>query len=412
MSRILLFAASIVLTVACARADWPDWRGRNRDAQFDGLPKTLPIRPKVFWRADMTGPAMAGISATETFVVVADKSADANDDLWHCFDAVEGRRVWTITKTAAGRMEYTNAPRATPVIVDDQVYFQSAFGRLICVQLQSGKIDWEKHLIQDFGGELPTWGYSVPPLIVGNQLIAAPGGIESSLISLDRMTGNVQWKTEGHAAAYAPFLFGSFGNRDQIVGYDSASLGGWDLKTGKRLWELVPPDNSDFNVPTPVKIGDQILLATENNGTRIYDFAKDGTIIPNPVADYFDCGPDTCTPVITSAKNQTRVFCSAYGELFCLDAEKGLEAVWHEADERFYDHTCLIAGNDRLLLWGSECDLLLIDTSAEKMKIVSELRPMKGEHPESMSHPALVGDRIYLRSGTELICMSLTQSAE
>ena len=43
-------------------------------------------------------------------------------------------------------------------------------------------------------------------------------------------------------------------------------------------WRLVPPRRNDFNVPTPVPVGDKLLVSTENNGTstvtdRLYDTA-------------------------------------------------------------------------------------------------------------------------------------------
>ena len=407
VSLTLVFAFNNFSYADGSETSWPDWRGTNRDGQSGALPRILPDKPEIVWRVNLTGPAMAGIAATDDYVLVADKSADAKHDLLHCFVARTGKQKWSIKRDAPGRMEYTNSPRATPVIVGNHVYFQAAFGLLICADLDSGQVVWEKHLRHDLGGEVPTWGYSVPPLVVDEQLIVAPGGIENALVALDRSTGKMNWSIKGHAAAYAPFIVESFGGKRQIIGYDAASLGGWDIDSGKRLWQLVPPDNSDFNVPTPVRVGDQILLATENNGTRLYDFNNDGTIIKKPTSELIDCGPDTCTPVVAQIGNRTRVFCSAYGELYCMDAKDKLRVVWSESDERFYDHTCLIYGNERVLLWSTGCDLLLIDATSDDMKIVSQVRPMSDEDAESMSHPAVVRDRIYLRSQTELICMRL-----
>lgn len=392
-------------------AFWSDWRGPNRDGQFPGLPKSLSEKPETIWRSTLTGPAMAGISATDRYVIVADKSADFKQDIFRAIDAATGESVWTIKHDAPKKMEYTNAPRATPVIVGQCVLLQSAFGRLICADLATGRELWTRHLVRDFGGKVPTWGFSVPPLVVGDRVIIAPGSATASVAALELTTGETVWMTPGHAPAYAPFISGTFGGREQIVGYDAAGLGGWDLKTGQRLWELIPPDNSDFHVGTPVKFDDGILLATENNGTRLYHFADDGEINTDPIAENFDCAPDTCTPVVVSSVDASRMFCTAYGELFCValgrSGSDALKTIWSEMDERFYDHTCLIAGNGRILLWGSECDLLLIDATTDRMKIVSQWRPMKGDRPESMSHPAIVGDRIYLRSQTEIVCIRL-----
>src|ERR1039458_5029996 len=56
------------------------------------------------------------------------------------------------------------------------------------------------------------------------------------------------------------------------------SLGGWDPQSGERLWTLTPPAEGDFNVPTPLAVDGKVLLATENNGTRLYGFGNDGKI--------------------------------------------------------------------------------------------------------------------------------------
>ena len=389
--------------------DWTDWRGPGRRGWFSGLPAKLPDQPNVLWRSNLTGPAMAGISATEEYVVVADKSADFQNDLFRAFDTRNGKPVWTVSHPAGDRMEYTNAPRATPVIVGSRVLLQSAFGKLFCVSLDRGEILWTKDLVSDFGGKVPNWGYSVPPLVIDRRVIVAPGSKSAALVALELKTGNAIWKTPGHAPAYAPFIEGKFGGRRQIVGYDSAGLGGWDPQTGQRLWEMIPPDRSDFHVGTPVAFASGVLVATENNATRWYGFGSDGRIKPTPMAENIDCAPDTCTPVVVSLGDSERIFCTAYGELFCIDGDDKLNTRWSETDERFYDHTCLVAGNQRVLLWSSECDLILLNADSEGLDIVSQWRPMRGEHPESMSHPALVKDRIYLRSQSELICIQLSQ---
>lgn len=386
---------------------WTDWRGPNRTGQHSGLPRSLGDQPDVLWRSALTGPAMAGISATEHLVVVADKSADFKQDLFRAFDAATGKLIWEFKHDADGRMEYTNAPRATPVIVANRVLLQNAFGKLFCVDLDSGDRIWERDFVAEFGGEVPTWGYSVPPLVIGDHVVVAPGSASASVVALDLHSGQTLWKTKGHAPAYAPFIFGSFGGRSQVIGYDAAGLGGWDLSTGTRLWELIPPDKSDFNVGTPIAFQGGLLVATENNAMRWYGFESDGKINPQPAAVNADCAPDTCTPVVVADGNLTRVFCTAYGELFCIEGAADLPTIWSETDDRFYDHTCLIAGSGRVLLWGSECDLLLLDANADDLKIVSQWRPMGGEHPESMSHPAIVGDHLYLRSQFELVCIRL-----
>ena len=212
---------------------WTDWRGPRRDGRYESLPRSI-AAPDILWRAQVTGPAMAGLSATESHVFVADKTSDFKQDVFRAFDARSGESVWTVNVDAPDKMDYTNAPRATPVVAGGRVLLQSAFGELLCVRASDGHTIWSKHLVDDFRGELPTWGYCVPPLVVDGNVIVAPGGTENSLIALALDDGATRWSSPGNAAAYAPFVVGEFGGKRQLVGYDSAGLGGWDLDNRKK----------------------------------------------------------------------------------------------------------------------------------------------------------------------------------
>src|SRR5256885_9550403 len=107
---------------------------------------------------------------------------------------------------------------------------------------------------------------SSTPVLVDDLLIVNPGGTNAALAALDCLTGRTRWTAPGSPAAYSAFICGEFGGRRQIVGYDQKSLGGWDVKTGMRLWRLLPAVQGDFNVPTPIAADSGLIVSTENNG--------------------------------------------------------------------------------------------------------------------------------------------------
>ncbi|HEU0039952.1 MAG TPA: PQQ-binding-like beta-propeller repeat protein, partial [Verrucomicrobiae bacterium] len=264
-----------------------------------------------------------------------------------------------------------------------------------------GKVVWERQLPREFQAELPTWGMCSTPLVVDDLLIVNPGGTNASLAALDRVTGRTRWATPGFPAAYAAFICGEFGGRRQIVGYDQLSLGGWDVKTGKRLWQLVPPTEGDFNVPTPVAVNGGVIVATENNGTRLYRFDESGRIIPKAAGEFADLSPDTVTPVVTCG----RVFGAHLG-LRCLDVQKGLKPVWHRDEAALGDYATLIADDERVLLITLGGELILLDGKADECAIISRLRVFDDD-VEVYSHPALVRTRLYVRGGSSVVCVDL-----
>jgi outer membrane protein assembly factor BamB len=357
----------------------------------------------------MTSPALAGIAATRKYVIVADRGETDQTDLWRCVHADSGRLLWKLEYRASGRLEYGNSPRATPLIHMGNVYLLGAFGDLHCVRLSDGNVLWKRNIVLDFWAKQLVWGVCNSPLILDDKLFVCPGGSKASVAALDPATGKTIWQTPGRPAAYASFIAGTFGGRRQLVGYDSTTLGGWDIATGKRLWELVPEEEGDFNTPTPIGVDGRLVVSSEQNGTRLYDFAEDGTIKPEFLGQDYGLAPDTSTPVAVGGK----VYGCWAGELFCLslggagDCEP-LEAVWIAEDRAFRDHVSLFASRDRLLIASCPGELLLVDTAADDYELIGRLS-MFGSDCELMSHPALVGTRLYARDGTQLLCLELGQ---
>ncbi|MHC4716446.1 MAG: PhnD/SsuA/transferrin family substrate-binding protein, partial [Planctomycetota bacterium] len=113
-------------------AGWPDWRGPRRDGLVDALPASLPDKPRVLWRRRMTGWGMSGVAATTRYAIVSDKDPTGRKDVWRCFDADTGKGLWTVQYDAPDDMEYSNSPRAAPVIRQGRAYLLGAFGDLLC----------------------------------------------------------------------------------------------------------------------------------------------------------------------------------------------------------------------------------------------------------------------------------------
>ncbi len=383
--------------------EWTGWRGPRRDAVSASVPRTLPDVPRILWMQPLRGPGLGGVAATRKLVVIGDRGLGDVSDVFHCYSADDGKLLWSIQYPALGKLDYGNTPRATPLIHNNRVYLLGGFGDLHCVELATGNIVWKRNIRIDFGArhEL-VWGYCSSPLIVDGKLIVNPGAEQASVVALDPQTGKTLWQTPGGPPGYASFIVGRFGGVRQIVGYDKESLGGWNLTTGKRLWKLRPRHPGDFNVPTPVQAGDRLLVATENNGARLYAFAKGGRILAKPIAVNENLAPDMATPLVVNGK----AYC-VWEKLHCLDLEDGLKTLWTGADDSFGLYGAIVGNKSRILVFGDGGTMVLLDTTRERFRVVSRLEVFQGYTAEYYSHPALVGDRLYLRGPTSLVCLSL-----
>ncbi len=383
-------------------AEWTGWRGPARDGRTTWLPDHLPKKPKIIWEHKLGSMGLGGVAVTRDRVFVSERELNDTVDVFKCLSAKDGKELWALRCLAPGELDFGNSSRATPLIYKEVVIFFGAFGHLHGVEIESGKLLWQMDVRDEFGADdMRKWGMCSSPLIVDDKLIVNPGAKKASLVALEPRTGKVIWKTPGEPAGYGSFFAGTFGGKKQIVGYDLNTLGGWDAATGKRLWKLTPPRSNDFNVPTPVQVGKMLLVATENNGTRLYRFKKNGEIDPNPVALNGDLAPDSHTPVVVG----NRLF-GVWGRLYCLDLKDGLKMIWEGEDAAFRNYCSIIASDDRLLVTSLDGELLLVDAKADKLKVLGRMKLFEDERGV-YSHPAIVGTRLYVRGNSAVVCVEL-----
>ncbi len=310
---------------------------------------------------------------------------------------------WEVFLPAVGNLDYGNASRSTPVLGEKSGWFQGAYGDCVCVELETGLIRWQQNVISKFGPNRQlVWGLCSSPLVWKGQLILNPGGAKSSLVSLQADSGTLNWKTPGNDFGYGSFIVATINNREQIIGHDKTTLGGWDLITGKRLWSVTPKERDDFNVPTPIFHQGKLIVATENNGTRIYAFDQQGKIIPGPLATQEDLAPEAITPVVAG----NRLLGVSNGTLYCLELPS-LKVLWEANEPAFDSHATLITDNKRVLIT-ADGELFLIDATASNYKLISHQQIFEPK-VELHSHPAIINNRLFIRGGNRLKCFVLEE---
>ncbi len=387
-------------------AAWPGWRGINRDGRCPQLPPALTAAPSFVWRQPLLHAGLGGVAADENYVVIGDRDATNQYDVWRCYAAADGRELWNVKYPAAGKLDYDNSPRASPQIWEDLVFVCGAFGDVRGIDLASGAVLWETNIRTQFGAEDElVWGTCSSPLVVDEKVILHPGAPDASLVALDAYSGELVWQAPGGIHAFASPILATFGGVQQIVAFDRNVVAGHDVATGRRLWTLQPPIKGGFHVPTPVVVGDKLLVAGETYGARLYSFNDLGEIIPEPVASSTKLRPDMSTPVVVG----DRLFC-VWSKLYCLAADS-LRPIWIGRDAGFADYAPIIASESRLLIYGRGGELILVDAQDDQLRIVSRQRVFDDPQvadADPFSHPALVGSRLYLRGERELACLELS----
>ncbi len=407
LSFFVLQIVSTFVLAAEPKSTWPGWRGEGRDGHTAGLPNRW-SPGKLLWQSLLPGPGVGGIAATSDFVVVSGRDASDHDDLFVCLDPTTGVKLWEIQYPAPMELDYGNTPRATPMIEDPLVYVLGASGHLHCVDLDSGEVQWKRHLVDDFQGERPDWGYSGSPLLVADRLIVQPGGTSHSIVSLNAKDGELIWHGPGEQTGYAAPQRARWKGTDQIVAFDRISLGGWDVKNGKRLWNIKPEGPREFHVPTPLVMKDGLVTTGELRGTCRYQVDGSGRLLPTLVGEQLDVAPDTLSAIATN----DWVVCVNDG-LVAIDL-KSMEIAWRIDDEAFSKHCSLIAANNRMLIVNESGEQLLVDIANPMESPIKNAssrilgRERIGSDSErSLSHPAIVGEVLYVRRSNSVVAWLL-----
>lgn len=182
-----------------ATFDWPQWQGpdRNSISAEKGLLQEWPAKgPPLAWRIDGLGggdsaPAVAGGK------LFGMSNRDGKEIVW-ALSEVDGKELWATPLGDAiqqGVPQSKEGPGGTPAVDGDRIYAIGMSGRLACLNLKDGKVLWQKSLIEDFGGTPPMWNFRESPLVDGDKVICTPGASNAMLVALDKIRGEVIWKT-------------------------------------------------------------------------------------------------------------------------------------------------------------------------------------------------------------------------
>ena len=382
-------------------AEWPGCRGPHGNGFSPEVPRRLPPK-KILWSHPMAGECHAPVSVGGGYVVVADH--DDQRDYWRCFDAAGGTPVWTYQYANVEKMEFGAAPRAAPRIYRGKVYCLNTWGELFCLELASGNVVWKKHLAREFQQETPTWGYSCSPLVADEKLIVNPGGSGGPVAALDLESGNVVWTGEGDGMNYSTFIVGTFGGVEQVVGYDKQTAGGWELKTGRRLWSFEVDSSYGYIVPSPVAATGKLLLTSDQEDARLIGFGPSGKIAQEPDGFNEDVAPEISTPTVWG-----EMILGASAGLVLLDPSPSkdgepLKTLWIYDSEDAVNGLChVIASEDRALVMCEDGQLLLLAADRQSCQILDRMKLCD----KTWVHPALAGGRFYVRDTTMLYCYDM-----
>src|SRR5687767_10159644 len=264
LSGLVLLFALAGQVMAQAGANWPQWRGPNRDgvSKETGLLKQWPAEgPPLAWKASGAGFGYSSFSVSNGRVFTMGLRGDR--EFIVAFDAATGKQLWATPHGKAFRNDRGDGPRGTPTVDGDRLYALGGSGDLSAVEAATGRVVWTMNVLNKFGGENITWGISESPLIIGEEILVNAGGPGASIVALNKKHGALIWKSQSDRAGYSSAIPVQVGNTTQVVFFTHKRAIGLDLKDGKLLWEYERASNDVANVATPIVRGNRIFISSD-----------------------------------------------------------------------------------------------------------------------------------------------------
>src|SRR5262249_17086174 len=131
--------------------------------------------PPMLWRKEI-GSGYGSPSVLAETLVVHHRVKD--EEIVQALDAASGKPIWRYNYPShfTHPFGYNNRPRSTAVLQSNRCYTFGPEGKLVCLELGSGKLIWQRDTTKDWNVPEPFFGAGSTPLLEGDRLIVMVGG--------------------------------------------------------------------------------------------------------------------------------------------------------------------------------------------------------------------------------------------
>src|SRR5688572_3921414 len=194
------FLFFFLLAFTAAAEDWPQFLGprQNGISGETGLVEKWPTNgPPLLWEKSI-GTGYSAPSVRGNLLVFYHRIQ--NEEIVEALQAADAKPVWRYTYRSdfVDPYGYNNGPRCTPLLTSNRCYTFGAEGKLLCLDLHSGKMIWERDTQKDWKVPQAFFGVGSTPIIESGLLIVMLGAQPNSgVVAFDPTTGKSAWESVG-----------------------------------------------------------------------------------------------------------------------------------------------------------------------------------------------------------------------
>ena len=406
---VLLGAA--ICTGVLAQVTPYGWRGPEHNGYYPdkGLLKTWPAEgPALVFETEDAGKGYSSPVVVGDKVYVTGLNEDGTKEVFQSYD-LKGKKLYTVEYGNPWKQSYPDT-RTTPAIMDGKAYVISGMGEVVCIDTKEGKVLWQVDGGTKYERQTGNWGTSECPLVYDDKVIYTPCGNQTTMVALNRNTGEEIWKTRplNEKSAYVSPIMIEYKGKRQIVGSTSKTAFGVNPDNGEIMWTF---DNWGPNYTGKQGRWDNIAP-----NSALY---KDGKIF---FCHGYDLNgfqlklSDDLKNVELTWRTETldthhggyvlvngKIYGSNWinnndGNWCCLDWETGetnYEEKWTDGASK----GSIIAADNKLFIYDERRGYVgLVNSTPEKFDVVSKFRVAKGSGPY-WAHMHIDKGILYLRHG-------------
>ena len=431
----LTFVVIVLFNRLLLSGDWPQFRGPRGDGH--GIATNLPVSWGGFlqqpaWQTNIPGsgwssPIVVGdriwLTAAELTALPADLQerklaanpfSDVEEFQVHGtvsliaveLDAVSGkmlRRLQLFSRENPAPIHLANS-YASPTPATDGELVYCHFGSLgtAAISIETGQVVWQQTFAVD-----DITGPGSSPVLCGDRLILACDGADQQfLVSLDKRTGVVNWRTtrpdidaaEGRLRrAFCTPLVIRDGGAKQIIAPAAQWVVSYDPDSGEELWRAsMGPGHAV--VPRPVFDKGLVYVCSGYNEPQMLALRVDGAgDVTNSavVWKYRKQVPKISSPVVVGDEIY---FVSSLGIATCLDARTGTRH-WQQRLKGSYAASPLFA-DDKIFFTSQQGTTTVLRPGLEYRELARN--QLFGQ---TMACLAIAGESILIRTAPTLYCV-------
>ena len=394
-----VFAAMIFFPVTVPAADWPQWRGPNRDgvSKETGLLKNWPAGgPKVRWKTTLGG-GYSSIAVSQGRVYTLASIGD--NEVAVCLNEATGKQLWSVRLDSAYRSGQGDGPRSTPIVDGNWVYVLGAQGKLYALNAKDGKKIWSHDLKAEYGSEIPGWGTSTSPLVEGDLLLVDIGGKAGhSIGAFNKKSGALVWKTHTDKQGYSSPVAVNVNDGRQILFFTGTALISVS-PAGTLNWKYPWRTSYYANVATPLFIAPDKVFISTAYGTGAALLKLTGTKVKPSFQEVWKSKVSQ-NHFNSSVLYNNHIYGFDSAILQCVEAHSGTEK-WKKSG---FGRGSVILADGHLIVLGERGQLALVEATPAGYKEKSQVQALEGK---TWTSPALANGNLYLRNEKEIISMSV-----